>query len=200
MKTLFFSPKLSIDFDWKEQFHFRGGSILPQNKKQISDGLRDMSSESIRNRFLGSKREFSDKELQYLTVLDGWNHYAFGIEERDQNKRGVAIGRIVRSSHSDKEAEVAITIIDDYQRKGLGSVLIDIIILASLERGIERLSFTFLPQNEGIFRLIKKAGTPITGPQNKDYVQIFLDIKNTDLEAIKSRYSKTIPIFKSFHL
>src|SRR5690606_37675640 len=98
MENHFFHPKMSFDFDWKEIYHLRVGSVLPHNKKQISEGLRDMSPESIRNRFSGSKRDFSEQELQYLTVLDGQNHYAIGVEERDHLKRGVAIIRMVRSS------------------------------------------------------------------------------------------------------
>lgn len=159
-----------------------------------------MSPESIRNRFLGSKRDFSEQELQYLTVLDGWNHYAFGIEELNDRKRGVAIVRLVRSSHSEKEAEVAITIIDDYQRLGLGTLLLNTIILAALEREIEKLSFTFLPQNDAIVRLISRAGIPIPGAQDQDYVQLFLDIKNFDVEEIKARLQPTLPVIGTFRL
>lgn len=196
---LFFTPEFSAEFEWKT-FHFRVGSVRPHNKKQISDGLRDMSPETIRYRFLGSKRDFSERELQYLTVLDGWNHYAIGIEEREKLKRGVGIVRMVRSSHSDTEAEVAITIIDEYQKKGLGMFFLDLIMLAALERKIEKLSFTFLPQNEAIAKLINRAGVPIQGPHNQDYVQLFLDLKTVDVEAIKTRLAKTLPSIGTFHL
>ena len=197
-KDLFFSPEIRMDFNWKG-YELRAGSVRPHNKKQISEGLRDMSPETIRNRFLGSKREFSEQELQYLTQLDGWNHYAIGIEERLQ-RRGVAIIRLVRSSHSDTEAEVAITIIDEYQRKGLGSFLMDLITLAALERNIRTLSFTFLPQNEAIAKLIKRMGVPVPGPHNKDYVQLFLDLNDVGVEEIKSRLRSTLPVIDTFHL
>lgn len=189
-----------MNFVWRERFSLRVGSVRPHNKKQISDGIRDMSPESIRNRFLGSKRDFSEQELQYLTQLDGWNHYAIGIEELEGKKRGVAIVRLVRASHTDKEAEVAITIIDDYQRRGLGTLLMNLIILAAMERDVERLSFTFLPQNDGIVRLIQKAGVPVPGPHNQDYVQLFLEMKNFTEEEIKARLRKTLPEIDTFHL
>lgn len=197
---LFFTPEIRLDFDWKGKYHLRAGSVQPHNKKQISEGLRDMGPESIRNRFLGSKRDFSEQELQYLTVLDGWNHYAFGIEEREKLKRGVGIIRLVRSSHSEKEAEIAITIIDEYQRMGLGEFLLNLIILAAMERDIEILSFTFLPQNASIHRLVKKAGVPIPGPHNQDYTQLFLDVKTLDVEKIKSRLRPILPAIDNFHL
>lgn len=200
MRDLFFTPEIKMDFDWKGKYHLRVGSVQPHNKKQISEGLRDMSPETIRNRFLGSKREFSEQELQYLTVLDGWNHYALGIEEREKLKRGVGIIRLVRSSHSEKEAEIAILIIDEYQKMGLGSFFMDLIILAALERKIETLSFTFLPQNDAIMKLVKKAGIPIPGAKNHDYVQLYLDVKSMDVETIKSRLRSTLPMIDTFHL
>ena len=197
---LFFNPKFRMDFDWKSKFHLRVGSVLPHNKKQISEGLRDMSPESIRQRFLGSKREFSDRELEYLTVLDGWNHYAIGIEEREQLKRGVAIIRLVRSSHDESEAEVAITIIDDYQCMGLGTFLMNLIILAAAERKIEKLSFTFLPQNKAIAKLISKVGVPLPGQNDQDYIQLYIELKNIDLKKIKSQLTTTLPGIGTFHL
>lgn len=199
MQELFFNPEFTMDFDWRDRFHLRVGSVRPHNKKQISEGLRNMSPESIRNRFLGSKREFSDQELQYLTNLDGWNHYALGMEERDGNKRGIAIVRLVRASHDFKEAEVAITIIDDFQKRGLGSLLLNLIILAAKEREIERLSFTFLPLNYGIIHLINKVGVPFPGPQNQDYTQLFLDVTKFETEELKSRVAGVLPDISNFN-
>jgi GNAT superfamily N-acetyltransferase len=199
MRKLFFCPDLVADFEWRGVYALRAGSVRPQNKKQISEGLRDMSPESIRNRFLGSKRDFSEQELKYLTVLDGWNHYAFGVEELEGKRRGVAVIRLVRSSFDIYEAEVAITIIDEYHKIGLGTLLIDCIILAAKERAIRKLSFTFLPQNEAIMRLISKAGVPIHGPQFKDYVQMFLDIEAMDEEVVKARLRPNLPMIENFH-
>lgn len=198
-KNLFFSPQFIADFDWRT-YTLRVGSVLPENKRDISEGLRYMSPESIRYRFLGSKKEFTEKELEYLTVLDGWNHYAVGILERNEPKRGVAIIRLVRSSENPSEAEVAITIIDDYQRKGLGTFLMNLILLAARERNIDQLSFTFLPQNEGIINLIERLGPPVTKEFTHYYVQLSMDIRQLDIEEIKSRLVKCLPVIGTFHL
>jgi RimJ/RimL family protein N-acetyltransferase len=198
VKNLFFSPEFQADFLWDGSHRFRIASILPKNKKQISDGLKEMSSASIRNRFLGSKKEFSDKELEYLTALDGWNHYALGIEEGSGKSRGIAIIRLVRSSEFHQEAEVAITIIDEYQGKGMGTFLINLIILAALERGITRLSFTFLPQNLAIQKLIRKAGAPLSGPHTHDYVQLYLDLKHQNPKELKDRLKTTLPKIEDY--
>jgi GNAT superfamily N-acetyltransferase len=199
-KELFFSPKFKAEFQWKSSHHLRVGSVLPHNKKLISEGLRDMSPASIRNRFLGSKRAFTETELQYLTVLDGYNHYAIGVQELSASKKGVAVVRLVRASHNESEAELAITIIDDYQNLGLGTLLLKLAILAAYEREIKTLSFTFLPQNEAIVKLIKKMGDPILGPHHYDYTQLFLEIEKLDLEGIRRDLERTLPSLKEFPL
>jgi RimJ/RimL family protein N-acetyltransferase len=198
MSELFFSTNYEQEFKWGK-YHFRLGSVRPQNKKQISESLRDMSAESIRNRFLGSKRDFTAQELQYLTQFDGRNHFALGIEEREGMKRGVGVARLVRSSHDPHEAEIAITIIDEYQRKGLGIFLIELITLAALERNIRKLSFTFLAVNDGIIRLIHKAGPPYPGEHNRDYQQLFVDIGEENVEPIKTRWAMILPGIETFN-
>jgi GNAT superfamily N-acetyltransferase len=196
---LFFHPYFQTDLNWKG-YLLHLGSVHPTNKLQISNALRDLSHESIRNRFLGTKKEFSENELNYLTVLDGWNHYAIGIEEKDHGGRGRGVGliRLARSDEKMKEAEVAITIIDEYQNLGLGTLLLDMIILAAIERDIEKLAFTFLPQNTGIIKLISKAGTPVKSSSQKDYVEMHLILNKLNLTAIKGRLKPFLPSIDNF--
>jgi acetyltransferase len=195
--NLYFNKKFRIDFDWKNHFKLRLGTLSPDNRHQLSNSLRDLSHESIRNRFMGSKKEFSEKELEYLTNLDGWNHYAIGIEEREKPCRGVALARLVRSSSDPLEAEIAITIIDEYQKFGLGSLLMKMIGLAASERKLERLSFTFLPQNEAIIKLIHRLGpTYPVGEPDMDYVQLMMDIKDINLVEIKQAVEAKVPGLK----
>jgi GNAT superfamily N-acetyltransferase len=189
----FFAPDFTQDFDWKDQLHLRFGSVQPHNQQQIADGLRDLSPESIRNRFLGQKKEYTSKELHYFTHLDGVNHYALGLEERDGKQRGIAIIRLVRSSENPKDAEVAITIIDEFQRMGLGTLLLDMAILAAKERSLERLSFTFLPQNLGIIKLIHSVGIPQVGETHKDYNHLYLVLKEFSSQDVVSRWAEILP-------
>ncbi len=196
---LFFNPNFKSDVDWMDKFKIRIGSVLPSNKEQLSHSIRDLSAESIRHRFLGSKKEFSALELDYFTHLDGWNHYAIGIEEREHPYRGIAAARMVRSSSDPTEAEIAITIIDQYQRIGLGTLLMKLIILAASERKIERFTFTFMPQNEAIIKLIKKIGPIHKSSAEMDYVRFYMGLKEIDLKKIKSQLELHLPSIGTFH-
>lgn len=199
LSSLFFNTHFKFDLNLKERFKLRVGAVLPANRDQISRGLKDLSSESIRNRFLGSKKEFSNTELEYLTNLDGWDHYAIGVEERERPFRGVSIARLVRSSVDPLEAEVAITVIDEFQGAGVGTILIRLIALAAYERKIERLTFTTLPQNNGIIKLIQKIGVAQVGVTAMDFVQLNLEMSSVDIEKIKSQLQLHLPKIDTFH-
>lgn len=197
---LFFNANFKLDLDWNNQFNLRIGSVLPSSREQMSNSIKDLSSETIRHRFLGTKKEFSSTELEYFTNLDGWNHYAIGIEERDPPHRGIATARLVRSALDPVEAEIAITIIDDYQCIGLGTLLMQLIVLAASEREIQRLSFTFMPQNEGIIKLIHHIGPTRINSASADCVQLFMNVNEIELEKIKSQLVKSLPSIGTFHL
>lgn len=198
-KDLFFSPQFLQDLNWQGKYQLQVGSVQPHNRKQIAEGMQELSSTTIRNRFMGSKKDFTEKELEYLTVLDGWNHYALGLVEKDSQK-GVAVVRMVRYSQFPEEAEVAILIVDRYQKLGLGSFLLDLLVLAAMERQITRFSFTFLLENDGIQKLIKKLGEPRTGSFGPDVVQKFIDFNKLDQAVIKRRLAPHLPGIETFHL
>lgn len=195
---LFFNERTIFELNWRNDLKFRLGAVLPSSREQISNSLKDMSSVSIRNRFMGSKKEFSSKELEYLTNLDGWDHYAIGIEERAAPHRGVAVARLVRSQTEKLEAEIAITVIDEYQGLGLGSLLIRLITLAASERELETLTFTTLPQNSELKHLILKIGVPTVVSIASDYEALNLDLRSVDLGAIKSQLLPFLPEIGTF--
>lgn len=190
-------PELTFHPGFRRTFELRGikfniASLTPTDRTQIQAGLKFMSHETIRNRFMGSKKEFTEKELDYFTSLDGLNHYALGVEEAEGQRRGVAVIRMVRSGTVSTEAEVAITIIDEYQRMGLGSLLLDLLYLAARERGIETFSFTFLPTNEGIVKLIRKKGAPSL-LRGHDSVRMLLKLDDVKENELRARVKPVLP-------
>lgn len=196
-QKLIFAPEFRTSFELGGK-KFNVASLTPADRAQIQAGLKLMSHESIRNRFMGSKKEFTEKELDYLTSLDGWNHYALGVEESEGAHRGVAVIRMVRSGEDPSAAEVAITIIDEYQRIGLGSLLLDLIFLAAREREIERFSFTFLPQNEGIIKLVTKKGVPVI-ERGQDSVRMILLADHIDSHSLRARVQSVLPVIGNGH-
>lgn len=165
-----------LDQSFRKEFQWRGkklrvGFLLPEARAKISASLQLMSKETIRHRFFGIKNGFTDRELKHLTEIDGYNHFALGVEEVDAPERGIAVIRMVRDDIKTNEAEIAVLIVDEYQKQGLGKFLMNLCVLAAVERSIDVFRFSFLPDNTGIRQLIRFYGKAEQEAMAMDYIQ-----------------------------
>jgi GNAT superfamily N-acetyltransferase len=115
--------------------------LTPADAPLLADAFARLSEESRRLRFLGPKPNLSSSELRYLTQVDGHNHEALCAIDPSTG-RGVAIGRFVRDAADPHRAEVAITVADDWQHRGLGKLLLTRLADRAREEGVR--SFTAL--------------------------------------------------------
>jgi RimJ/RimL family protein N-acetyltransferase len=131
--------------------------IRPDDKERLSSGLRHLSDESVQRRFLTSKRSFSRSELRYLTEVDGENHVALVVEYPGEPvRRLIAVGRFVRLHDDPAAAEVAIVVADDWQRRGIGSLVSERLAAEARRAGIERFTATMAADNLPAHRLMAK--------------------------------------------
>ena len=90
----------------------------------LADGFARLSAASRQMRFLGVKKELSAAELRYFTDVDHHDHEALGALDL-AGGHGVGIARYVRDADDPQAAEIAVTIVDDWQGRGLGTELLD---------------------------------------------------------------------------
>jgi RimJ/RimL family protein N-acetyltransferase len=126
--------------------------IEPGDKERLVNGLRQLSEETIRRRFLAAKPRFTQAELRYLTEVDGVNHIALVALEGDQL---VAVARCVRLPDRPGTAEMAIVVGDPWQGQGLGTALTRELADAAVAVGIRRFAATMLGDNEPARRLMR---------------------------------------------
>jgi RimJ/RimL family protein N-acetyltransferase len=131
--------------------------IRPDDKWMLEDGLRHLSDESVQRRFLTPKRSFSRAELRYLTEVDGRDHVALVAEYPGEPvRRLIAVGRFVRPSEDPESAEVAIVVSDDWQRRGVGSVLGGQLADEARRLGVRRFTATMASDNVPAHKLMRK--------------------------------------------
>jgi RimJ/RimL family protein N-acetyltransferase len=129
--------------------------IEPGDKDLLVNGLRRLSEESVRKRFLAAKPRFSRAELRYLTEVDGVRHIALVAVLEDDPEQLVAVARCVRLPDRPDTAEMAIVVGDPWQAQGLGSELARRLADAALTVGIRRFAATMLSDNEAARRLMR---------------------------------------------
>jgi GNAT superfamily N-acetyltransferase len=89
----------------------------------LADGFARLSERSRRFRFLGRKTTLTEADLRYFTNVDHHDHEALGALDHVRGG-GVGIARYVRDRENPAAAEIAVTVVDDWQGRGLGTELL----------------------------------------------------------------------------
>ena len=127
--------------------------VGPEDKHLLAEGMAALSERSRRMRFLSATDRLSRAQLAYLTEIDQHDHQAWGILVGEEP---IAVARLVRTGPL--EAEAAITVIDDWQRKGIGELLTRLLAHLARQVGIEELVFISLPENQAVSSLMRRFG------------------------------------------
>jgi len=123
----------------------------------LADGFARLSAASRQMRFLGVKKQLSAAELRYFTDVDHHDHEALGALDR-AGGRGVGIARYVRDADDPQAAEIAVTIVDDWQGRGLGTELLARLSDRARREGIRRFTALADANNVAVAALLRNAG------------------------------------------
>jgi acetyltransferase len=136
--------------------------IKPDDAALLVELFHLLSPETRRLRFhLYTERlpeEAVWREAITLSNLDPQRHVAVvaTVIEADGEEHAVGVARFARAKLEDSEAEVAIVVRDDFQRKGLGRVLLTKLADIARELGITHFCGWVMAENINLMRLIKK--------------------------------------------
>lgn len=125
----------------------------------LREGFTRLSEESRRMRFFVALRRLSDDAVRYLTEVDGFDHaalVALSMPEEGAPERGLGVARFVRTKEDAAKAELAVTVADDFQRLGLGTLLLLTVAAAARERGVSTFTMNVLWANVKVRRLLQK--------------------------------------------
>jgi GNAT superfamily N-acetyltransferase len=155
-------------------------------RSSLRRGFERLSPESRYRRFFVAKHTLSDAELTYLTDVDGFDHLAIVATTRlpDGTEDGLGIARIVRSKADPDVAEAAITVVDDWQNKGLGTLLLLRLVAAARERGIRRFESRALADNTALRDVLAPLGPVVTMRREGDEVVIELELPDVPNDAL----------------
>ena len=133
--------------------------IVPEDKDRLSEGLARLSSRSTQLRFLRSVGRFSERELSYLTEIDYKDHFAWGAMALDQPEEpGIGVARYVRDRDDPETAEAAVAVVDAYQGRGLGSILLEVLAETAQENGMKRFYGIISSENRVVRDAVRRAG------------------------------------------
>jgi len=133
--------------------------IVPEDEPLLIEAVAAMSERTVYFRFFSPLKRLPDALAHRLAVVDYNDRFAIvaTTHKPGGKERIVGVARYDRAAGSDV-AETAVAVIDEYQRRGLGSALLAILGKVAREHGIKMFTLIVLPENQQMLGLLRKMG------------------------------------------
>jgi protein lysine acetyltransferase len=128
--------------------------VLPGDRERTVHGHVYFSSETLYRRFM-SARIPNPALMHYLAEVDYADHFVWVMTDGEDP---VADARFVRDENDPTVAEIAFTVADAYQARGIGSFLMGALSLAARVNGVERFSARMLSENAAMRAIMDRYG------------------------------------------
>lgn len=163
--------------------------IKPEDAQMNQNFVRGLSPETKYFRYMSALRELSPALLARLTLIDYYRELAFiaTAQENGQEKQ-LAVSRF-NTNPDGTSCEFAIVVADAYQHGGLGRHMMETIIVAAAQRGLQTMKGEFLANNDRMLRFVERLGFVLhNDPDDKT-----LKHGNLDLVQASARILATHP-------
>jgi GNAT superfamily N-acetyltransferase len=137
-----------------------------------------LSPESIRLRFHGLRRSPSESEATQLTNVDFVDHVALVATIGTRPEQLIGGGRYIVCADGPKRdrAEVAFLVLDEHQGKGIGSLLLQHLVVIGRAQGVREFQADVLADNHRMIQTFERSGFPITRSTDLGVVRLILTI------------------------
>lgn len=131
--------------------------IVPADSAALAEGFAQLSLESRSRRFLTAVPALSPRTLRYLTEVDYINHFALVVWTSEEPEQLIAVGRYIRLTERPEAAEMAATVGDAYQGRGVGTLLMQSLIAVAQAAGISTFVASVRQDNAAMRALLSGA-------------------------------------------
>ncbi|MGZ4510395.1 MAG: GNAT family N-acetyltransferase [Mycobacterium sp.] len=117
--------------------------VLPGDNERTMHGHIHFSSETLYRRFMTARLP-TPALMHYLSEVDYVDHFVWVVTDGSDP---IADARFVRDDTDPTVAEIAFTVADAYQGRGIGTFLIEALSIAARIDGVQRFSARMLSDN-----------------------------------------------------
>lgn len=129
--------------------------VLPGDSERTSNGPVEFSTETMYRRFQ-TARVPTPGLMRYLFEVDYIDHFVWVVTTESGDV--VADARFVRDERDSSTAEIAFTVGDEYQGRGIGTYLMGAVAVAGRAAGVKKFSARVLAENLAMRRIFDRAG------------------------------------------
>ena len=133
--------------------------IVPEDEPRLHEAVAAMSERTVYFRFFSPLKRLPDALAHRLAVVDYHDRFAIvaTTHKPTGRERIVGVARYDRVASTDV-AETAVAVIDEFQRRGLGSALLTILAKVARVHGIKTFTLIVLPENQQMLGLLRRMG------------------------------------------
>jgi RimJ/RimL family protein N-acetyltransferase len=132
--------------------------LAASDRRAFAFAFGRLSERSRHQHYFTIKPVLTPRELHRLLDVDHWHHEAL-IAFSPPPREPIGVARYVRLEAFD-EAEVAIEVVDGWQRHGVGTALLAALTQRAVRAGISRFHMSMLRDNAGARALARKVAPP----------------------------------------
>lgn len=133
--------------------------LVPSDRDKLDEAIRNRFSEVSYQRRFFTRGPLNERLVQYLVDVDLRRHFAWiAFAAADPGEPVAGVARYIASSHDPETAELAFSVYDDFQRRGVARMLFGALALAARENGIRRFVAFVLADNVAVRALLSGFG------------------------------------------
>ncbi len=155
--------------------------IEPSDAERLQRFHRRLSSRTHRLRFFSAMRELRPRLARQLTDVDFVERGAVVACQPGEDEIR-AVGHY--QANGDGSAEVALVVEDALQGRGIGQVMLDLLVAHLRQRGFERLTAMVLPENTVMLSILQRSGYPLLTRIRDGVYHITIDLTGSDEPAL----------------
>ncbi len=149
--------------------------VTPADRERVRTAIENLSSRSRYQRFWTPLGKLDEELLDRLTTADGVNHVVWAaLDPETPGYPGLGAASWFRLEDHPGEAEISVTVADEHQGQGLGTLLLATLLLIARRLGIRRFRGTAISSNRQVIEWLQSLGA--NAEFGHDYCELTMEI------------------------
>ena len=149
--------------------------IEPRDKAGLAAAVDESSNDAVYRRFLTPHGRLTEAELRYLTEVDHHDHEAL-LAIDPGSGRSVGVVRYIRDRERRDSAEIAVSVLESWQGRGVGKALLHRLAERARDEGITEFTALMLSDNRPMRRVFASLGTTRLLSSEAGAVELAVDL------------------------
>jgi GNAT superfamily N-acetyltransferase len=147
------------------------------DKEALAAGVGQSSNKSVYQRFLSAHPRLTAAELRYFTEVDHHDHEAL-IAMDPVSGNSIAVARYVRDPEREASAEIAVLVLDAWQGRGVGKLLLRRLADRARAEGIRRFTGIMMAENRPMRHLFEDLGETVLLATAPGTIELGVDLRS----------------------